>query len=44
MLYWQESADFLATDDDNVREKRILLELDLIGAPVIIWKLLKNGG
>jgi len=42
-LYWQESAGFLATDDDNVREKRTLLELDLISTPVIIWKLLKEG-
>ena len=22
-LYWQEKADFLATDDDNVRKKKI---------------------
>lgn len=42
-LYWQEEADLLATDDDNVRKKKTVLELDLIGTPVIIWKLLKSG-
>lgn len=42
-LYWQEEADLLATDDDNVRNKRVLLELDLIGTPPIIWKLFENG-
>ncbi len=41
-LYWQEEAGFLATDDDNVREKRVILELDLISTPTIIWKLLEE--
>lgn len=42
-LYWQEDADFLATDDDNVRKKKTILKLNPIGTPVIIWKLLKSG-
>lgn len=42
-LYWQEDADLLATDDDNVRKKKTLLELDLIGTPVIVQKLYENG-
>ncbi len=41
-LYWEKKADFLATDDDNVRKKRILLELKLIGTPAIIIKLYKG--
>ncbi len=42
-LYWQEEADILATDDDNVRGKRVILELNLIGTPAIILKLLESG-
>lgn len=38
-LYWQEKADFLATDDDNVRKKKIVLDLNVIGTPAIILKL-----
>lgn len=38
-LYWQENADYLATDDDNVRKKNLLLNIKLIGTPVIILKL-----
>ena len=38
-LYWQEKANLLATDDDNVRKKRVLLNLNIIGTPVIILKL-----
>lgn len=41
-LYWQEKANILATDDDNVRRKRVILELDLIGTPAIILKLLES--
>lgn len=41
-LYWQENADFLATDDDNVRKKKIILNINLIGTPVIILKLFKE--
>lgn len=42
-LYWQEEADFLVTDDDNVRSKREILELSLIGTPVILLKLYTEG-
>jgi len=41
-LYWQEKADYLATDDDNVRKKNVLLEVKLIGTPAIILKLYKE--
>ncbi len=41
-LYWQEKADYLATDDDNVRKKREILNLKMIGTPVIIFKLYKE--
>ena len=41
-LYWQEKADFLATDDDNVRKKNILLSLNLIGTPSIIFRMYKK--
>ena len=42
VLYWQEKANYLATDDDNVRKKSILLSLNVIGTPVIILKLYKD--
>jgi predicted nucleic acid-binding protein len=38
-LYWQEEADYLATDDDNLRKKAVLLSLKLIGTPAIMLKL-----
>ncbi len=38
-LYWQEKANYLASDDDNLRKKSILLNLKLIGTPAIILKL-----
>jgi predicted nucleic acid-binding protein len=38
-LYWQEKADYLVTDDDNVRKKRVLLGLRLVGTPAIILTL-----
>ncbi|MBI4140708.1 hypothetical protein HY485_02615 [Candidatus Woesearchaeota archaeon] len=38
-LYWQERADFLATDDDNVRKKKDALSIKLIGTPAIIMRL-----
>lgn len=38
-LYWQEKADYLATDDDNVRKKSMLLNIRIIGTPAIILKL-----
>lgn len=40
-LYWQEGADYLATDDDNVRKKAVLLSLKVIGTPAIMLKLYK---
>lgn len=40
-LYWQEEADYLATDDDNLRKKAVLLSLKLIGTPAIMLKLYK---
>lgn len=41
-LYWEKNADFLATDDDNVRKKRVLLDLKIIGTPAIMIRLYKN--
>ena len=41
-LYWQEKANLIATDDDNVRKKKILLNIEVIGTPVIILKLFKE--
>ncbi|MFH1224509.1 MAG: hypothetical protein V1676_01770 [Candidatus Diapherotrites archaeon] len=41
-LYWQESAEFLATDDDNVRAKKDVLGAKLIGTPAIILALHKK--
>lgn len=41
-LYWQENADFIATDDDNVRKKKMLLDLKIIGTPIILFKLFKE--
>ena len=38
-LYWQEKADYLASDDDSLRKKAVLLDLRLIGTPAIILKL-----
>ncbi len=38
-LYWQKNADFLATDDDNVRKKKEILEINIVGTPSIILQL-----
>lgn len=38
-LYWQEQAEYLASDDDNLRKKSTLLNLKLIGTPAMILKL-----
>ncbi len=38
-LYWERQADLLATDDDNVRKKRELLQLRIIGTPAILLSL-----
>ncbi len=42
-LYWQENADFLATDDDNVRKKGRIINVKTIGTLAIALKLLKEG-
>ena len=42
-LYWQEKANALITDDDNIRKKRILLNIGVIGTPAIILKLYNKG-
>ena len=41
-LYWEKKADLLATDDDNVRKKKELLNIRVIGTPAIILKLYKG--
>lgn len=41
-LYWQEKANLLATDDDNVRKKRNILNLSIIGTPAIVFKLYRE--
>ncbi|MFH1256821.1 MAG: hypothetical protein V1494_06035 [Candidatus Diapherotrites archaeon] len=40
-LYWQENAGLLVSDDDNVRSKKAVLGLNLIGTPSIILALFK---
>lgn len=42
-LYWQEKAGCLATDDDNLRKKGVLLDLKLIGTPAIMLRLYREG-
>ena len=41
-LYWQENAEYLATDDDNVRKKNLLLDLKVIGTLSILLTLYKK--
>ena len=41
-LYWEKSAKLLATDDDNVRKKKELLDIKVIGTPAILLKLYKE--
>jgi len=41
-LYWQEKAGLIATDDDNVRKKKTLLNIKVIGTPAIILALYKE--
>ena len=38
-VYWQEEAGYLASDDDSLRRKRLLLNVKLIGTPAIILTL-----
>lgn len=40
-LYWQEKADLIASDDDNLRKKKSILNIKIIGTPSIILKLYK---
>lgn len=40
-LYWQEGADLIATDDDNVRRRNTVLNLKMIGTPAVIITLYK---
>lgn len=42
-LYWERDADLLATDDDNVRKKQSVLDLDLVGTPAILLELYDVG-
>lgn len=41
-LYWQENADYLVTDDDNVREKEGVLGLQLLSTPSLLLHLYKE--
>jgi predicted nucleic acid-binding protein len=41
-LYWQEKAERVASDDDNLRKKSVLLNLHIIGTPAIILKLYQD--
>jgi predicted nucleic acid-binding protein len=41
-LYWQENANLIATEDDNVRKKKTLLNINVIGTPAIILRLFKE--
>ncbi len=42
VLYHQENADFLFTDDDVCREYRGLLNVNILGTPVIVLILFEN--
>lgn len=42
-LYWQEKANIIATDDDNVRKKKIIFGIKVLGTPAIIVRLYKRG-
>ncbi|PIN85770.1 MAG: hypothetical protein COV47_00540 [Candidatus Diapherotrites archaeon CG11_big_fil_rev_8_21_14_0_20_37_9] len=41
-LYWQEKANLIACDDDNVRNKKEMLELNIIGTPSILLSLYRK--
>lgn len=41
-LYFQEKAQFLATDDDTCRKNRIILGLNIIGSPAIVLMLFRK--
>ncbi len=42
VLYHQENADYLFTDDDVCREYRGILNINILGTPAIILLLFKN--
>ena len=42
-LYFQEKADLIASNDDKVRRLRLILNLDLVSSPEIVFMLVKNG-
>ena len=42
VLYHQENADYLFTDDDVCREYRGILNIKILGTPAIILLLFKN--
>jgi predicted nucleic acid-binding protein len=42
-LYLQEKADLIASNDDKVRRLRLILDLDLISSPEIIFIMAKKG-
>jgi len=41
-LYIQEKADLIASNDDKVRKLRLILNLNLISSPEIVFLLTKN--
>ncbi len=43
VLYFQEKAQFLVTDDDTCRRNRIILGINIIGSPAIVIMLFRNG-
>ncbi len=41
-LCWELQADALATDDNNVRKKKEILQITLIGTPALLLQLYKK--
>ena len=41
-LYIQEKADLIASNDDKVRRLRLILNLNLVSSPEIVFMLAKN--
>lgn len=41
-LAWEKNSKMIASDDNNVRRKKILLNLEVIGTPAIIIKLYRK--
>jgi predicted nucleic acid-binding protein len=42
-LYFREKADLIASNDDKVRKLRLILNLNLVSSPEIVFMLVKNG-